>query len=160
MQKLRLTLLSLALALALAASFALSCGTTSHPTASDQLQSITISPATAAIVDTITQVQFTATGHYNGPPYTLTPQSAAWGACYQNAPTSAVTVSSSGLAQCATPGDETVTIFAYDMTNCNVLTVCGGGCTIVGTAQLTCSGTAVEAIRSDDDWPIFVGRHP
>jgi hypothetical protein len=148
MQKLPLTLFSLALVLA--ASAALSCGTTSLPAPTGGLQSITISPATAATGDTIMQVQFTATGHYNGPPYTLTPQPATWGACYQNAPTDQVSVTSSGLAQCAAPGPNvTYSVFAFDQTNCNLLTACGGGCTVVGAAQLTCSDFAVEAIQPD-----------
>jgi hypothetical protein len=29
-------------------------------------------------------------------------------------------------------------VFAFDSTNCNAITSCGGGCTIEGTAQLTC----------------------
>jgi hypothetical protein len=81
-----------------------------------------------------------STGHYNTPPYTVTPQSATWGACYQNAPTNAVSVSSTGLAQCEVPGGPVVkySIFAFDPTTCNVINACGGGCTIAGTAQLTC----------------------
>ncbi len=151
MQKLPLTLFSLALVLA--ASFALSCGTTSLPTPTSGLQSITISPATAGAALPGQQVQFTATGHYSSPPYTLTPQPAIWGACYQSAPTNAASVNSSGLAQCVAPDDPTVayTVFAYDPTNpgCNWTNACGGGCTIVGTAQLTCSDNALGAIHPD-----------
>jgi hypothetical protein len=139
MEKLRLTLFSFALVLA--ASLALSCGTTPIPTSTPtptptgQLQSITVSPA---IADGEGQVQFTATGHYTDPPDEVAPLSATWSACYQNAPTSEVSITSTGLAQCATGGAGTYSIVAFRMTTCNVVTSCGGGCTIAGTAQLTC----------------------
>ena len=106
MQKLPLTLFSLALVPA--ASLALSCGTSSTPNPAG-LQSITISPPTASALAPNGQVQFTATGHYNISPYTVTPQPALWGACYQNAPTNAVSVNSTGLAQCVVPDGPVVT---------------------------------------------------
>jgi hypothetical protein len=142
MKKLRLSLVSIALFLA--ASLALSCGSNSTP---GQLQSITISPANAIASLPGQTVQFTATGHYSAAPYAVTPQPATWGACYQNAPTTDVTVTSAGVAQCDVAGGRTVeyTVFAFDPTNCNLLTACGGGCTVVGTAQLSCSGNAVDA---------------
>jgi hypothetical protein len=142
MKKRRPALVSLALVLA--ASFALSCGSNSTP---GQLQSITISPATAIAGQAGQTVQFTATGHYSAAPYAVTPQPATWGACYQNAPTTAATVTSTGAAQCVGAGGPTdvYSIFAFDQTNCNLLTACGGGCTVVGTAQLSCSGNAVDA---------------
>jgi hypothetical protein len=135
MDKLRLTLFSLALVPA--ASLALSCGANSS---TGQLQSITITPPAASALAPNGQVQFTATGHYNNS-HTVTPQPALWGACYQNAATAVVSVTSSGLAQCVIPDDPTVTysVFAFDPTNCTAITACGGGCTVVGTAQLTCS---------------------
>lgn len=135
MERLRLALFLLGLVLA--ASFVLSCGAS----APRQLQSITLSPATADAQDSHNgQVQFTTTGHYNTAPRTVTPQSATWGVCYQNAPTSEVSVTTAGLAQCANGADGTYTIWANDPTNptCNVLGPCGEGCSIVGTAQLTC----------------------
>ncbi len=140
MQNLRPTLSSLALLLA--ASLALSCGTSSNP--NGQLQSITISPpaATAPTVDG--EVQFTATGHYSASPYTLTPQPATWGVCLAGASTTEVTVTSTGLATCGQvggPQSNTFSVFAFEPTECNLLTACGGGCTIVGTAQLTCPTT-------------------
>jgi hypothetical protein len=138
MEKLRLTLFSLAMVLV--ASFALSCAATSSPLSgganpTGQLQSITLSPATA---DGEGPVQLIATGHYNTPPYEVAPLSATWGACYQNAPTSEVSVTATGLARCAGGAAGTYSIFAFRMTNCNAVTSCGGGCTIVGTAQLIC----------------------
>jgi hypothetical protein len=134
------------LGMVLAASLALSCGTSSKNT-TGQLQSITISPATATAGLPGQQIQFTAIGHYNTAPYTVTPQPATWGACYQNSPTTAVSVTAKGLAQCEAPSGPTTeySVFAFDQTNCNVITVCGGGCTIVGTAKLSCSGNRVVA---------------
>jgi hypothetical protein len=129
MEKLRVTLSFVALIVA--ASLALSCGATQNQ---GQLQSITLNPATSSEPE----VQFTATGYYIHPSYTVTPQPAAWGACYKSAPTTDVTVTTGGKAQCANGAAGTYTVFAFDSTNCNLSTACGGGCTIVGTAQLTC----------------------
>ena len=140
MERLRLTLFLFGLAVA--ASFILSCGAGSVR----QVQSITLSPATADAQDYRNgQVQFTATGHYNAAPYTVTPQSATWGVCYQSAPTSEVSVTTSGLAQCASGAVGTYTVWANDpaplpsgIYNCPAMTACGGGCTIQANAQLTC----------------------
>ena len=139
MAKLRLTLFSLALVLA--ASFALSCGASSQ--SHDPLQSITLSPATADARDYPNgQVQFVATGNYIDPSHTVTPLSATWGTCYQNASTSEVSVTAGGMAQCAPGAVGTYTIWADDppLSNvaCNAITACGGGCFVAGTAQLTC----------------------
>jgi len=128
----RLRLMLSFLAPVLAASFALSCGASSH--GPGQLQSITVTPATADAQE----AQFTATGIYVHPSYTVTPQPATWGACYQGAPTTDVSVTTGGMAECASGATGSYTIFAFDGTNCNVISACGGGCTIVGTAQLTC----------------------
>jgi hypothetical protein len=141
MEKLWFTLSSLALAVA--AFLALSCGA-SHPMNQGPinppgLQSITLNPVTADAQDYPGgQVPFTATGHYINPSHTVTPQPALWGACQQSAPTSDISITSKGLAQCASGAAGTYTVFAFVSTNCNVIDACGGGCTIVGTAQLTC----------------------
>ena len=144
MAKLRLTLFSLALILA--ASFALSCGARSQsqdPQSQDPLQSITLSPATADARNYPNgQVQFIATGYYIDPSHTVTPLSAMWGTCYQNASTSAVSVTAGGVAQCAPGAVGTYTVWADDppLSNvaCLAITACGGGCFVAGTAQLTC----------------------
>jgi hypothetical protein len=127
-------------ALVLLAAFALSCGGNSS---SDRvLQSITLSPATADARDYPGgQVQFTATGFYTANPRTVTPLAAGWGSCFQNAPTSDVTVSSAGMAQCISGAAGTYTVFADDASGsvaCNAITACGGGCQVSGNAQLTC----------------------
>jgi hypothetical protein len=130
-------------AIALIAFSTLSCG--SHPSSlmgpvgPNGMQSITLAPSSA---DARTypggQVPFTATGSYIDPVRKLTPQPALWGVCQQNAPTTEVTVSKTGVAQCGMGATGTYTVFAFVGTECNVINQCGGGCTIVGTAQLTC----------------------
>src|ERR1019366_7092985 len=130
------------LALILAASFALSCGAGQGQ---GQLQSITINPATANAQSYRNgQVPFTATGVYNNPSHTVTPLTANWAACQQGVPASEVSVTASGVAQCASGATGTYAIKAWDIPNipgtynCPAMTACGGGCTVVGTAQLTC----------------------
>jgi hypothetical protein len=135
----RLSRFAGALAVLLLSLLPVACGMPSN--SSRELQSITISPATAQAQGEA--VQFTATGHWSAAPATVTPQSASWGACVDQAPTSAVTVSSTGVAACAKGASGSYTVFAYDPplgagANCNAITACGGGCTISGTAQLTC----------------------
>jgi hypothetical protein len=136
MEKFRFTLFLLCLFMI--SLLALSCGAVSQGQ-QGQLQSITLSPAMANARDYPGwQVPFVATGVYINPAHKVTPQPAAWGACQQNAPTNEVSVSSRGVAQCASGATGAYSVFAFDMTMCNVITVCGGGCTVVGTAQLTC----------------------
>ena len=132
MSQFGLTMRCVALAAAIAP---MGCGTGANMS-NRQLVMITVSPGTADAQGK--PVQFTATGHWTEAPLTVTPQPATWGACQNNSATIAVTVSSSGAAQCANGAKGTFAVFAYDMTECNAITVCGGGCTIEGTAQLTC----------------------
>jgi hypothetical protein len=136
------------LTLAVVSSLALSCGANSDPNSDPssgrQLMSVTLNPATADAQDYPDgQVQFTATGYYNSAPYTVVPLSAGWGECYQEMSTSAITVSSTGLAQCVSGALGTYTVWANSArfpegANCNAITACGGGCFVAGTAQLTC----------------------
>jgi hypothetical protein len=125
------------------AGLVLSCGASSQ----HQLQSITLSPQSADAKDYPNgQVQFIATGHYMTAPDAVTPITANWGACSPPIePTSAVTVTSTGLAQCAKGAVGTYTVWANDpyplpsgIYNCPAITACGGGCTVRATAQLTC----------------------
>jgi hypothetical protein len=103
------------------------------------LQSITVCPATADAQNySGDQVPFTAFGTYSTPPSPISPITASWGACYQNAPTTAVSVTSQGLAECAGGAHGTYTVYASQMTACNAITACGGGCQVTGIAQLTC----------------------
>lgn len=140
MQKIRtacffLVVFLIALTLVLASA---SCGSNSSMGAS-QLQSITVNPPSADAQNYPDgEVPFEATGNYINPTRKITPQAAAWVACGQNAPTNDASVNSSGVAQCASGAKGTYQINAYVMTNCNLITACGGGCTVVGSAQLTC----------------------
>jgi hypothetical protein len=139
MEKVRLPLFFLGLVLA--ASITLSCGSGTNSNRS--LQSVTLSPATADAQDYDNgPVQFVATGHYSVSPRTATPLSAFWGTCYQNATTTAITVTSEGLAKCASGAVGIYTVWAENppLPNamCDATTACGGGCFVVGSAQLTC----------------------
>ena len=129
--------------LGFAAYITLACGSSSQ----HQLQSITITPVIADAQSYPNgQVQFVASGHYPTAPTTVTPLSATWGVCYQFAPTTAISVSSQGLAQCAGGPAGTYTVWANDplpaggsgVYSCPAATACGGGCTLEATAQLTC----------------------
>ena len=127
--------------LVVAAAIALGCGSPSGR----MLQSVTLSPATADAQEYPGgQVQFIATGSYSTPPSPVTPLSATWGACEQNgSSTESVSVSASGLAQCATGAVATYTVWGFDVNpgnaTCNAIKACGGGCgRVTGTAELTC----------------------
>ena len=80
--------LSLVLLLFLAAIL-MACGSSAPRT----LQTVSISPATADARDFANgEVQFAATGYYNKSPMQVAPVHATWGACYQNHPTTDVTM--------------------------------------------------------------------
>lgn len=126
-----------------AAAIMIACGSSS----TRMLQSVSVSPATADAQDYPDgQVPFAATGFYNKSPQQVSPLTATWGACSQQAPTTAVSVSSSGVAQCTAGASGTYTVWAFDTNptapgtaNCTAMTACGGGCgRVTGTAQLTC----------------------
>jgi hypothetical protein len=141
MSKLRF-ILSFA-ALVLVASAAVSCGAGQGQS---QLQSMTVSPATAdAQSFPDGEVPFVATGNYVHPSRAVTPQPASWVACQKGLPTTDVAVTSMGVAKCATGVPGAYAINAWDPAsigpgtyNCTGNTACGGGCTVIGTAQLTC----------------------
>jgi hypothetical protein len=146
MAKLRFTLSFFALLAA--ASVALSCGASQQPGGARQpgsLQSIALSPANAdARSFPDGEVPFTATGHYVDPSRTVTPQPANWVACQKGLPTTDASVSSAGIATCASGAIGAYSINAWTIatgpgtTNCTAITACGGGCTVEGTAQLIC----------------------
>ena len=123
--------------LLLAAVITLACGSSPH-----MLQAVTVSPQIADANGS--PVQFTATGYYTTPPSPVTPLTATWGACnLDGSVTSAVSVGSTGLAQCAAGSVGTYMVWAFG-TNpsrgvCNAINACGGGCgRITGIANLTC----------------------
>jgi hypothetical protein len=115
------------------------------PNTTGTLESITLCPSAADAKDAFDgQVHFDAIGAYNTAPQTVTPLDAraGWGACFQNQPTTAVTVSSSGVAQCQPGASGTYTVYASDFPQqnggCNAIAACGGGCVVSGYATLTC----------------------
>jgi hypothetical protein len=123
--------------LLITAAITLACGSSPSPS-TRQLQTVTISPSSAEA-----QAQFSAAGDFTKPPSPVNPLTVIWGACYQNASTTEVTVSSTGFAQCVSGASGTYTVWAYGINpqgaTCNVVTACGGGCgRVTGTAQLTC----------------------
>jgi len=131
--------------LIVAAAITLACGSPAAPrNTSGILQSVTISPATADAQNYPDgQVPFIATGYYTTPPLQVTPLTATWGACYQGNPTSGVSVSPKGLAQCSAGAVGTYTVWAFAPSNAGIcplfVNACGGGgCQVTGTAQLTC----------------------
>lgn len=123
--------------LLLAAAIMMACGSPAAPMQNTTgiLQSITVSPSTAS-----SEVQFTAAGYYNTPPSPVKPLKATWAACFQNNPTQDVTITSSGMAQCAVGASGNYSVSASDFGSeaCLAISPCGGGCQISGYAQLTC----------------------
>jgi hypothetical protein len=125
-----------------AIAITLACGGSSPRT----LQSVRLSPPTSDAQGS--PVQFTATGYFSEQPSPAKLLTANWGACYQNQPTTAVSVSANGLAQCAAGAVGTYTVWAWAESggdSCGTAgTVpanpCGGAgeCQVTGTAQLMC----------------------
>ncbi len=129
--------------LLVAASITLACSNNPQR----QLQSISVSPSTADAQNFNNEVQFTATGTYNRSPITVTPLPANWGAADQNGgTTTAVTIDSNGLAQCASGASGVYSIGAWDLMDATAKVTCDSigpfgepGCNaVLGTAQLTC----------------------
>lgn len=132
------------LALVLAGSLAaLSCGASQSQS---QLTSIAVSPSTADAQNYPNgEVPFVATGYYSNPTHTVTPLTTAWWtACSNGNPTTDITLSQSGTAQCASGAKGIYSITATAPTTsraCPAITPCGvivGGCVVNGLAQLTC----------------------
>jgi hypothetical protein len=123
------------------ASICLACGD------NRRALSVTVSPAiVTAPVDG--QVQFTATGTFSAAPTPVTPLQATWAVVDQSGlPTTAVTVSANGLAQCGsgTSGSFTVGAWVLEFSHppnavCLTVTAFGNPCddSVIGFAQLTC----------------------
>lgn len=135
--------------LIIAAVFGIACGT-SNPAvancnpvngsnATGALTSVTLCPGAADAKDYSNGVvPFFATDTYTTQPSPASVPNAFWVACYENAPTTDVIVSSNGSAKCAAGAAGTYDVIASKMTTCNVVTACGGGCQISGSAKLTC----------------------
>jgi hypothetical protein len=136
--------------LLLAAAIALACGSPMHavapncasaPTAlnNGMPQALLVCPAVADAKDSPTgEVDFAAIGSFLSGPSPALPTQVIWGACQANAPTTGVTVNSSGVAHCASGASGTYTVWATGgPVLCNVVGPCGA-CGKTGTAQLTC----------------------
>ena len=133
--------LSVFLLVVLAIAITLACGSSPRI-----LQSVSLSPSTADAQGN--PVQFTATGYFNKQPTTAQLSTATWGVCYQKQRTTAVSVSSNGVAQCAAGAQGTYTVWAWAERggdSCGPagtvpFNPCGGAgeCQVTGTAQLTC----------------------
>ena len=114
--------------LILAGAITLACGTSPGRL----LESVTLSPMQADAQDFPGGlVQFTATGAYTKPPSPVTPLSATWGACDATGNvTTQVSVSTNGLAQCATGASGIYEVWAFDELNlkgtCGAINACGG----------------------------------
>lgn len=127
----------------IAAAILLSCGGNTPR----QLDTVSVSPASASPHSGSTTVQFTATGVYNMAPSPVTPLQATWAAAVPNVgPTTAVTIDANGLAQCTPAASGVYLIGAWDLrdpnskVSCSVVGLFGESpCnSALGTAQLTC----------------------
>jgi len=136
--------------LVLAAAITLACGSSvshvapscsSAPTVANpgMPQSLILCPAVADAKDYPNgQVQFIAIGSYNTSPSPALPKPVLWGACQQNQSTTGVTVSTAGIAQCASGASGTYTVWATGgPVLCNVIGPCGA-CGPTAFAKLTC----------------------
>ena len=136
-------LLVLAIAITLACGspashIAPSCSSIPTATNPDIPQSVTLCPAVADAKDYPDgQVQFAAIGSFSSQPSPALPTPVVWGACQDNQLTTGVTVSRSGVAQCASGAYGTYTVWATATPVCNLLSPCGA-CGPTGTAKLTC----------------------
>jgi hypothetical protein len=141
---------SFSLLLALAVLIILACGSpmssvtqncSSNPTVTNPgaPQSVMLCPAAADAQDYPDgQVQFIAIGAYNTQPSPAQPKPVMWGACQQNQSTTGVTVSNTGVAQCASGASGTYTVWATGgPISCNLISPCGA-CGPTGSAKLTC----------------------
>jgi len=129
-----------------AAAITLACGSSSQ----HLLQSVSVTPATADAQNFPNGlVTFTATGVFNHAPSPVTPLQASWGVCVVTAgseqPSNAVTISNTGVAQCAAGASGTYKIWASSSNavpgtaTCQAMGPCGTGCgRVTGNAQLTC----------------------
>ena len=134
-----LLVLAIAITFACGSPAALNCK--SAPTASNDSmpKSITLCPSIADAKDYPNgQVQFTAVGSFATSPSPALLKAQVWGACQNNNPTTAVSISNVGLAQCESGASGTYSVFASDMTNCLAIGPCGTGCLVSGYAKLTC----------------------
>jgi hypothetical protein len=137
MKSFRASLLVLPVALAMAA-----CGgNMMMPSTTRQLQSITVTPASATAQNTTRQVQFTSMGNFNMAPMMATPQ-VLWsvGSPFTTMPmATGVTINQNGLASCSTfSGMVTVQATAPMDPGMSLMQMGPMTTNISGMAQLTC----------------------
>jgi len=102
-------------------------------------QSVTLCPALADAKDYPDgQIQFIAIGTFQTAPSPGLMKAQVWGVCQQGNPTTAVSITNSGLAQCGAGASGEYSVFGSDMTNCLTIGPCGTGCFVTGYAKLTC----------------------
>jgi len=138
-------LVTLAIAITLACGspashIAPSCSSMPTVTNSGMPQSVTLCPAVADAQDYPNgQVQFTAIGAFQTAPSPALVKTQIWGVCQDGSPTTAVTISIGGLAQCAAGSTGTYSIYAVGAPlPCDFVGLCGAGCQVSGYAKLTC----------------------
>jgi len=132
------------------AGIALACGNPSHvigvacnsaPSSSngDVPESVSVCPAAADASNYPGGlVQFVAIGEYSSGPSPALPTSVIWGVCQDSGSTTGVTVSSKGVAQCASGASGTYDVWATaGPVLCLAIGPCGE-CGPTGTAHLTC----------------------
>ena len=136
-------LLAIAIALACgspASHIAPSCSSVPTTTNPGTLQSMTLCPAVADAQNFPDgQVQFVAIGSYTTAPSPALLTNPFWGTCYQNAPTTGVAITSSGVAHCAAGASGTYTVWAAaGPALCLIAEPCGMCGQLEGSAKLTC----------------------
>jgi len=138
----------------LGAAASLACGTSRSD--AHLIQSLTVSPTSADAQNYPGgKIPFAATGHYNTAPMTVSPLKANWnpyaeqiwnGSVTYVPANGAISVDSSGVAQCAATASGTYAVLAWTIQDPNLSGGCGSmnsfgepGCNVVqGMAQLTC----------------------
>ena len=130
--------------LGLFATLTLACGSSTRR----QLQSVAITPVTASGQDSPNgRVQFVASGTYNTSPKTVTLSTASWGvANLDGSSTTAISVDSTGVAQCSEGASGTYAVGAWDLEDPSIYLTCASqgpfgepGCNaVLGTAKLSC----------------------
>jgi len=116
-----------------------SCSAAPTATNPSMPQSITVCPAVADAQDYPNgQVQFVAIGTFQTAPSPALAKAEVWGVCQNDAATTAVAISSSGVAQCEPGSTGTYSVYGSDWTTCEHVGPCGTGCMVTGYAKLTC----------------------
>jgi hypothetical protein len=116
-----------------------SCSSVPSQTNNGIPQSVTLCPAAADAKDFPDgEIQFVAIGSYSSGPSPALPNPVLWGSCQNQAPTTGIVVSTTGLAHCASGASGKYTVWATaGPIMCLVISPCGA-CAPTAQAQLTC----------------------